>query len=111
MMERPGTSAGSEIAGRISASTVDAGAIACAIRQIAGAQSLRQHLGGTGNVEGRPVERINSRFVRRILDVVEDDRVGLQTIGRIGRSIPSSPVEFERRRLVFASTGMFHGNF
>ena len=72
VVKRTGAGTGAEV-GRITGAGIDAGAVARAVRQVAGAESFGQPLGRPRNVERGPVERVGRASIGRVFDVVKDD--------------------------------------
>src|SRR5437870_8316530 len=102
MMDEAWAGAGSEIGPWISATSCDAGTVPGAIGGVAFTQSLGKAFRCSWYIERTPVERVDSRLIRRILHIVKNYGVGLQGVGRGGWIVDQAPVEFKRRRFVFA---------
>src|SRR5579872_1363028 len=110
MMERTRTSARTEVGG-CSPAGGDTRAVARAIRQVTGSQSFRQTLGGSGDVERGPVERVRWTFGGRIFNVVKNDSVALQSFGSRAGVATCCPIEGEFGRLVLSVERILKGHF
>ena len=109
-MDRTGPGTGPEVGRRFPLTGRNAGTVSRTVRQIARRQPFRQACGRSRDIERRPMERIGSRFVRGILNIVKNHGVGLEILGSATRICAQVPVELERRRLVVAAGGVFRGN-